>query len=145
MRAGLQDERARGQVIREAVVHDIAGANARREQRARGVEIVAVPFGLEDRPGRHEQPLRLAGRRDVEAAERRRLFCRPSSVGLAQQRQLRERRAAGHGLRIDAGEMLRPAGRGHRVRDLRGQPREQVPLARGGIAGFEGVEVVETC
>ena len=28
------------------------------------------------------------------------------------------------------------------MRDLRGQAREQVPLARGGIAGFEGVEVI---
>ena len=46
------------------------------------------------------------------------------------------------GLRIDAGEMLRPAGRRHRMRDRAGKPREQVLLARGGIAGFERVEMV---
>ena len=69
-------------------------------------------------------------------------FCSAEKRRLAQHRQLGERRAAGDRFRIDAGEMLRPAGRGHRARDLRGQPREQILLARGGIAGFERVEEV---
>ena len=43
---------------------------------------------------------------------------------------------------LDAGQVLRPARRGHCVRDDLRQPREQVALARGGIAGFEGVVMV---
>ena len=55
-------------------MHDLAGAEAGGEQRARRTpEIRAAAFGLEDRTGRHQQPPRLAGRRDVEAAERRML------------------------------------------------------------------------
>jgi hypothetical protein len=57
-------------------------------------------------------------------------FCKPSSDDLRNS-----------GFRVDARKMFRPAGRRHRKRDLRRQAREQLLLARGGIAGFEGVVV----
>ncbi len=61
-------------------------------------------------------------------------------VGLAaQQRQTSgERRTRGQRLRIDAGEMpAQPEARSARGDDDTRQRREQLALARGGIAGFE--------
>ena len=101
-----------------------------------------MALGLEDRPGRHEQPLRLTRRRHVEAAEWRGLPLQAEQRRLAQQRQLGEGSAAGDGFRIDAGEVLRPAGRRHCARDLCRQSREQIVLAGRRVAGFKGVEVV---
>ena len=69
-------------------------------------------------------------------------FCRPSSADLRSTGSFASAARLVDRLRIDAGEMLRPAGRGHRMRDRGGQPREQVVFARCGIAGFEGVEVI---
>jgi hypothetical protein len=99
-------------------------------------------FGLEDRPGRHEQAHRLAGGRDIEAAERSAFLLQRHQLGLAQQRQLGQRLAIGDRARIDAGEMFLPARRFQRMRDLIGQTGKQVALARGGVAGFESVEML---
>src|SRR5258705_326598 len=101
-----------------------------------------MAFGLEDRTRRHEQPLRLARRDGVEAAERRGLLLQAEQRRLAQHRQLGELRTACDRLRIERGEMFRPAGGRHRVRDRSGETREQILFARRQIAGFESVEVV---
>ena len=70
--ASLQDVGARREVIRERVVHHVAGSAAGREQRAgRAAKVLVVPLRLEDRAGRHVQALQLARRCDVETAERR--------------------------------------------------------------------------
>ena len=72
-------------------MHDVARTEAGGEHRARrDGEIDALPLRLEDRTGRHVQALGLAGRRDVEAAERRRFLLQGQQIGFAQERQLGE-------------------------------------------------------
>jgi hypothetical protein len=100
-----------------------------------------VALRLEDRSGRHVQALGLAGRRDIEAAERRSLFLQGQQIGFVDQRQLGERRPRIDSFRIDPGQLLGPARRRHCADDNFGHPREQLALARGGVAGFEGVVV----
>ena len=71
-RGGIENPGAGRQVIGKAVQHDVAFAEAGREHRACDAgEILAVAFRLEDRAWRHQQAFRLAGRGDIEAAERR--------------------------------------------------------------------------
>jgi len=65
-------------------------------------------------------------------------------VGLAQHRQRGERRARGHGIGLDAGELLGPSGRAQRQRDQVRQPAEQLALARLRVAGLELVVMVVT-
>ena len=143
VRARFQHEAPGSQVIGKAVVHDVAGPEAGGEQRARRApEILALPFGLEDRPRRHQQAPHAAGRRDVEAAERRPLFLPLGQLGLAQHRQLRQFRPRGHGIGVDAGKLRRPPRRTQGQRDEVGQAAEKITLARVRIAGLELIEMV---
>ena len=143
MRARLQQVGAGGEVIGERVVQDVACAHAGGEQRARRTgRILAVTFGLEDRTGRHQQPLGLARHDDGEAAEWRFLLLQPQQVGFAQHRQARQHAARGDLSRIDAGQMIGPAGRRHRQRDGVRQPAEQIVLARHPVAGLERIVVI---
>ncbi len=69
-------------------------------------------------PGDIRRRLACPAARRVEAAERRLAFCNADEVGLAQQRQLRQRLRARSTLRrIDAREMLGPARRRQRAGD----------------------------
>ena len=145
MRARLHDERTRREMIRIAIVHDVARAETRGKQRARcAPKILAFALRLEDRPRRHQQPPQAPGRRDIEAAEGRRLFLAPYELGFAQQRQLGERGSRGHGIRIDASKLGRPSRGTHRERKEIGQLAEKVTLARIGIAQLKRIVVLVT-
>ncbi len=134
----LENEGAGREVIGEGIVHDIARPEAGGEERARhAVDVPVMALRLEDRPGRHQQAFHLAGRRDVEAAERRPLLLQRHEIGLAQERELRERGARGDGFRIDAGKLLRPSGRGERAGDRLRESGELLPRARLRIARLQ--------
>ncbi len=143
VRARLEDEAAGREMIGERVVYDVAGTEAGGEQRARrAIPVVRRTFRLEDRPRRHEQPADLAGRRDIEPAERRVLFLQRRDVRFAHHRQLGKRFARGDGMRIDAGKVPGPARRGHGVRHDFRHHREFFAVAQRAAPGFEGVVVV---
>jgi len=79
VKAGLENERARREMIGERVMHNIARSEPAGEQGPRGtIAIRGLAFRLEDRAGRHHETARPARRRHVEAAERR--------IGLLQRR-----------------------------------------------------------
>src|SRR5262249_57713611 len=70
--ARFHHEAAGGEMIGKRIVHDIARAEARGEERARRApKILARALRLEDRPRRHQQSPQATCRRHVEAAERR--------------------------------------------------------------------------
>jgi hypothetical protein len=84
MRAGFEDIGARRQVVREAVVQDIARTKAGSEKRARSASRIRLMLlGLEDRTRRHIEPARLAGRDRREAAERWRTLLQFAQIGFA--------------------------------------------------------------
>ena len=140
VRAGFENVGAGREMVRERVVHDVAGAKAGGEQRAgRAAKILAMALRLEDRTRRHMQTLCFARQHNVEAAERRAGFLQRHQIGFAQQRQRGQRAARRDGLRIDALEMRRPAGRRHSTRDNLRHARELLMLARGRIAGFKRI------
>jgi hypothetical protein len=81
-------------VVGEAVDDNVAGADPGGEDGSgRAVHITFHALELEDRPGRHQDALGLSGGNGVEAAERRIGLLQPGQIGLAQQRQFRERLA----------------------------------------------------
>ncbi len=93
-------------------MHQIAAAQAGRMQGAGEAPVVGPgPFGIEDRPGRHEHLGELPERRGGQAAERRARRLQAAEVALAQRRQRGERVEARDRVRIDAGEMSDQAGR----------------------------------
>ena len=125
-------------------MHEVAGAKARGEQRAREPPVVGrAPLGLVDRSGRSEHAPHLAPARGREAAERPLGLLQFQELRLADHRQLRERGARGDRGRVDAGEEPRERRRARPgVGDLPRQLRQQRPLALLGIAGLERVEVI---
>ena len=140
MRACLHHEAAGGEMIGKRIVHDIAGAEARGEERARHApKIFARALRLEDWSRRHQQPPQAGRRRDVEAAERRALLLAHREFGLAQHRQLGKRRSRGHGIGIEAGELRCPSRRAQGHRDEVGQSAEEIALAIVGITDLEGI------
>ena len=86
------------------------------------------------------QVTRLAERKRVQAPHRRIFLHQRHEIVLARDRELRQGRAAGDIARRDVGEQFRvPVGARFRVGHLPRQRRHQSRLARGGVAGFEGV------
>ena len=141
VRAGLHHRAGRRQMVGEAIVQHVAGAEAGGEQRARHAPVIgATPLGVIDRAGRHEEARELARRPRGEAAEGRRLFLQRDELALARHRQLGQRLAIGHRVRLD---ILQQSGEIGRVtlgvRHLLRQRRHQRQLARFGVAGFECV------
>ena len=114
VRAGLDHRAGRREVVGEAVVHEIAGAKAGGEERARDAPVVA-PRALRvvDRAGRGEdaRPSFSAGGR-VQAAERRRAFCSSPRSDLRVTGSCASARAIVIAARIDA---LEDAREGRRV------------------------------
>src|SRR5579864_2779960 len=112
-------------MIREGIVHDVAGAKPSGMERTRGSPgIVAMSLRLEYRPWRHEKPTGLARRHDIEVAERRSLSLKRRQIGFAHDRQLGQNRARIDFHGIDAVQMLRPARRAQRPRNYARQPFE---------------------
>ena len=123
-------------------MHQVAGTEARGEQRARQAVVVGPrALGLVERTGRGEHaPARRAPAHRGEAAEGPRRLLQFEQLGLARHRQRGERRAAGDRIRIDVGEQPPERGRGGaRMGDLRRQARQQLAFARLGIAGLARV------
>ena len=82
----------RGQVIGEAIMHQLAWAEAGGVKRAlEAPEIRPSPLGLVDRPGRHEEPRKLFLARRVEAGEGRIILLQLDERALARHGQLGER------------------------------------------------------
>ncbi len=144
VQSGLEHAAGGREVVRVAVEDDVARAEARGEQAARGApEVGAAALRVVDRPGRDEDARQARGRRRVEAAEGQ---LRPLHVherGLARDRKPRQRGARADGRRVDVREDPREMGaRLAREAHLRGQARHQLALAGGRLARLERVEVL---
>src|SRR5205814_9620440 len=133
-----------GQVVRKGVVDEIAGAEPRCEKRPREAPVVRrATLRFIERARRCEDEPRSSRVRPPparsEAAERPARFLKPEQLGLAQNRQARQRRARGYcggihsGKKAAIGSTIRL-----RVRELRAQGGELGSLARFWIARLQG-------
>ncbi len=141
MRAGFEHRPRRREVIREAVVDEVAGPKPGREERAREPPVIGGrAFGLVDRPGRREDAACASPARRRQAAERTRLLLQRRELRLAHDGQPCERVARGDRRRIHVRERARERRRMRlRVRDPPRDLRELLALPQRGIARLERV------
>ena len=129
------------EVVGKTVEHHVSRREPRGDERSRRVpEIGAPALGLVDRAGRDEDARKARWRSRVEAAEGSRRLLQRDELGLAGDRQRRQRSSTGDRGGIDIGECVAiERGVGLRVRHLRGQPRKEIALALGGRAGLQRI------
>ena len=139
--AALDHRARRGQMIREGVVHEIAGAKPGGEEGPREAPVIRPPaLRFVDRPGRHEDPSEGRYRRRRQAAKRRVLPLQLDQFGFAGQRQFGQAAPIDDIFRMNPGEPM-AIGRRALLRcgnDLR-QRRHQSRFALGRIACLECV------
>jgi hypothetical protein len=139
----VHQDAGRHQVIGERVVHDVAGARTVRPQHAVEAAVVLLAAGgLVDRPWRLEDGRELSHLAGEQTAERRVLGLQLDQLGLAGERELRERPAAADAARVDP---LQGLGVIRRLRlgvqHLLGQARHQRLLARRRVLRLLLVEI----
>ncbi len=141
MRAGLEHRAGRRQVVREAVVHEVAGTKACSEERARKTPIVArLALRLVDAAGRCEYAPQFSPLRGGEAAERPLGALQFAQRRLAHHREARERFPRAHRLGIDVAKRARESRRiCLRVRDLPRKRSHLRLLALCRVARFQRV------
>ena len=156
-RAAFQDPGPGGEVVAEAVVHQVAGLEAGGLQGAGAAPVVGtVAFGFVDGAGRlvdAPRPAHRARGAPADGAEAAEGIVRAAGTGLArgllalQQRVLardghaRQRGAVGHGVGVDAGQRGGQRRLGRSGAQLRGQGGHESGLALGGVAQGQGVDV----
>ena len=142
-RTGFEHRARRREVIRKAIVDEIAGTKARREQRAREPPVIGTaPLRLVDRPGRREHARRLTAAQRSESSERPARLLQVEKLRLARDRQPRECGARHDIRRLDVGEQARKRRCVRlRVRDLARQRGHHHALADFRVACFQRVEV----
>ena len=110
---------------------------AANSARAAPAKSSPCPSGSKIGPGDISRRLALPGGVTLKPPNGGVSFCRRGRSDLRSSGSFASAAREVTALRIDAGEMLRPAGRGHRARDQRRAAARKIALALRRIAGFE--------